>query len=97
MGVHYCHAYGCTRAVDPKFLMCILHWRTVPERIKELVWATYRPGQEVDKKPSKAYLLVQRAAVWAVFVKEGGCKSEDVPHVDSDAFLLGPVVMKGKR
>lgn len=28
-----------------------------------MVWATYRKGQEVDKRPSPAYLLVQGIVV----------------------------------
>ena len=46
--------------------MCLVHWRQVPKDIQVAVWAHYRPGQEVDKKPSRAYLEMMRRAVRAV-------------------------------
>lgn len=74
--------------------MCPRHWRLVNPKIQKLVWATYRPGQEIDKQPSRGYLLAQRSAVWCVFVAEGGCTWQDVPEVGSEAFMLGPGVLK---
>lgn len=68
---HTCHAHGCAKAVPPKLLMCLNHWRMVPRHLQSMVWRHYRPGQEIDKNPSREYLLAQRAAVWAVFVAEG--------------------------
>jgi hypothetical protein len=47
-------------------LMCRKHWFKVPQQLRDQVWATYRPGQEVDQQPSAAYLVAQRAAVEAV-------------------------------
>ncbi|MCU1324669.1 MAG: hypothetical protein JWN34_39 [Bryobacterales bacterium] len=65
----------------------------VEPKIQRLVWATYRPGQEVDKQPSHEYLLVQRSAVWQVFVDEGGCTWPDVPAIGTDAYMVGPSIL----
>ena len=42
----------------------------VPEDQRLQVWNEYRPGQEVDKKPSKAYLDAAQAAIAYVAAKE---------------------------
>lgn len=67
---HTCHAQNCERAVPPKLLMCGNHWRMVPHGLQRAVWATYRPGQEIDKCPSADYLKAARAAIEAVAAKE---------------------------
>lgn len=51
-------------------LMCAKHWRMVPVAVQRKVWATYRPGQEIDKNPTTEYLDAQRRAVQAVAEKE---------------------------
>lgn len=91
---HCCHAFECHKEIPPKLLMCIRHWKMVPKDIQSLVWKTYRPGQEIDKQPSQEYLLVQRSAVWAVAVREGKCRWEDVPEVGSKAYFIGPLVLR---
>ena len=68
---HTCHAVGCTKAVPPKLLMCLKHWRMVPNDLQKLVWKHYRPGQEIDKRPSVGYMEVQERAVNAVAQREG--------------------------
>lgn len=67
---HVCHAQGCPIPVPPRLLMCSKHWRMVPKELRDAVWATYRPGQEVDKAPSKAYLDAAAAAIAAVAERE---------------------------
>jgi len=67
---HTCHARGCEKPVSPKLLMCAAHWRRVPRELQRAVWATYRNGQEIDKKPSREYLTAARAAIDAVAAKE---------------------------
>lgn len=66
MTVHTCHARNCTTPVPAKLLMCLKHWRMVPLALQRAVWRYYRPGQEVDKKPSRDYLAAARAAIDAV-------------------------------
>lgn len=90
---HHCHAYQCETVVHPKYLMCPKHWGMVPRKIQLLVWKLYRPGQEVDKQPSDGYLLIQRSAVWAVFIKETGYEWSIVPPVGSIEFMKGPGVL----
>lgn len=52
-------------------LMCLRHWRMVPRKLQINVWNEYRAGQEIDKRPTLEYLLVQQAAVACVAAKEG--------------------------
>ncbi len=61
MVVHTCHWPGCGKAVPPKLWGCLEHWRRLPKYLRERIWATYRPGQEVDKQPSREYLAAARA------------------------------------
>lgn len=37
---------------------CKQHWFALPTRLRARVWRTYRPGQEIDKRPSPEYLAV---------------------------------------
>ncbi|MEP0872453.1 hypothetical protein NDA01_21795 [Trichocoleus desertorum AS-A10] len=67
---HTCHAVGCDRPVEPKYLMCSKHWAMVPANLQTQVQQLYRPGQEVDKNPSPGYLNAARAAIAAVQRKE---------------------------
>lgn len=67
---HTCHAKGCRVPVPPRMLMCGRHWRMVPREIKAKVWAHYREGQEIDKKPSRAYLHWMDEAIAAVRQRE---------------------------
>lgn len=55
---HTCHHPGCTREVAPRFWGCQKHWFRLPRRLRDAIWRTYRPGQEVDKNPSAEYLAV---------------------------------------
>jgi hypothetical protein len=71
---HECHAAGCSVAVPPKMFMCRKHWYMLTKELRDSVWATYRPGQEVDKKPSITYLLTTAWCICFVADKEG------VPH-----------------
>jgi hypothetical protein len=35
---------------------CRKHWFTLPKALRDRIWATYRPGQEVTKDPSELYM-----------------------------------------
>jgi hypothetical protein len=52
--------------VPPRLLMCSRHWRMVPAELQAQVWKHYRPGQEVDKRPTQDYLDVMDEAIAAV-------------------------------
>jgi len=39
---------------------CGPHWFTLPAGLRAKVWRTYRPGQEIDKRPSADYIDVAK-------------------------------------
>ena len=55
---HTCHWPNCTVEVPAKMWGCKSHWFTLPKGLRNKVWATYKPGQEITKTPSKAYIIV---------------------------------------
>jgi hypothetical protein len=62
---HTCHWQGCGRQVPPAMWGCSTHWFKLPKRIRDRIWATYRPGQEITKTPSENYLkAAQEADDW---------------------------------
>lgn len=68
---HLCHAEGCGREVPPKMHMCLDHWRMVPKAVQDLIWRHYRPGQEIDKRPTFEYIATAFVSVSCVALKEG--------------------------
>jgi hypothetical protein len=40
---------------------CWLHWLKLPKRLRNRIWATYCPGQEITKTPSESYIEAARA------------------------------------
>lgn len=55
-GTHTCHWPDCGKAVPPAMWGCKQHWFQLPLRLRNLIWRTYRPGQEIDKRPSPEYI-----------------------------------------
>lgn len=55
---HHCHWPGCQVAVPPRMWGCSTHWFLLPKELRDLIWATYVPGQEITKTPSLDYLAV---------------------------------------
>ena len=53
---HTCHWVGCTRQVPPALWGCKDHWFKLPKSLRDRIWATYKPGQEVTMTPSAEYL-----------------------------------------
>ena len=53
---HHCHWPGCETQVPPAMWGCKKHWFRLPQYLRNKIWATYRPGQEVTMTPSVAYL-----------------------------------------
>lgn len=68
---HHCHARGCRVAIPPHLFMCFAHWHMVPKSLRLAIAEAYRPGQEVDKRPSEAWLEAARAAIAIVAKQEG--------------------------
>ena len=58
MAKHTCHWPGCENEVPPAMWGCRTHWFKLPKRLRDRIWATYRPGQEITKTPSAEYLAV---------------------------------------
>lgn len=59
---HNCHWPGCAVEVPPKLWGCKRHWFALPKEIRDRIWRTYRPGQEIDKAPSDEYVQAAKAA-----------------------------------
>lgn len=57
---HECHWPGCNQQVPPAMWGCKRHWFILPKSLRDKVWKTYRPGQEIDMRPSDEYLTVAR-------------------------------------
>lgn len=55
---HTCHWPGCPKEVPPKLWGCAKHWFTLPKRLRDAIYATYVPGQEITKTPSPLYLEI---------------------------------------
>lgn len=68
---HHCHAKGCAAHCPPEHLMCLAHWRLVPPKLQQAVWAHYRKGQTEDMNVSGEWLVAARLAICAVAVAEG--------------------------
>lgn len=62
---HHCHWPGCKKQVPPALWGCAKCWFKLPVYIRNKIWAAYRPGQEIDMRPSKQYLeAAQEAQKW---------------------------------
>ncbi len=59
-GGHTCHWPGCARNVPPAMWGCKTHWYKLPVALRNKVWRTYQPGQEISKRPSAEYVEVAR-------------------------------------
>jgi hypothetical protein len=59
---HRCHGGmpGCLGTCPPAAWGCRSCWRRLPKRFRDAIWAAYRPGQETNLTPSRAYLAVAR-------------------------------------
>jgi len=45
--------------------MCRKHWFMLPVALRFLIIKNYRKGQEIDKRPTRAYVeAVQRTTAW---------------------------------
>lgn len=60
MSQHTCHWPDCTTAVSPSMWGCKKHWFSLPKALRDEIWRTYVPGQEITKTPSAEYLAAAR-------------------------------------
>lgn len=59
---HACHWPGCQVEVLPRFWGCLKHWNALPIVHRKAISRAYRPGQELDKRPSAEYRAAAAAA-----------------------------------
>lgn len=56
---HHCHWPGCEEQVPPAKWGCYRHWMLLPKRLRDAIWAAYKPGQEKTMmRPSREYVRV---------------------------------------
>ena len=64
-GGHKCHWPVCNKPIAPNLWGCKEHWFKLPQHLRDRIWATYRPGQEIQKNPSIAYIkAAQQVQDW---------------------------------
>jgi len=85
---HLCHAHGCQKPVPPSMLFCRPHWFKLRAITRNAIWREYRPGQEVDKNPSRRYMAVQRLAV---------AESAFRPHDEEAARICAIYLVEAER
>ncbi len=57
---HTCHWPDCGTEVPPAMWGCRAHWFKLPKAFRDVIWREYRPGQEIDKRPSERYLTIAK-------------------------------------
>jgi len=57
---HTCHWPGCGRSVPPQLWGCKTCWFKLPKHLRDRIWRTYVPGQEIAKTPSREYIEAAR-------------------------------------
>lgn len=68
---HHCHWPGCNKAVPPAKWGCAQHWFKLPKHLRDAIWRTFRPGQEISKTPSREYVAVaMRVQNWILTGRE---------------------------
>lgn len=73
---HACHAAGCRVRVPPQMFMCKKHWYSLPKRLRDRIWETYREGQCEDWQITHEYAEAARECVRLVGTKEGLSEDE---------------------
>lgn len=85
---HTCHAYKCTTEVPERMFMCRKHWGKLAPRLRAKIWATYVPGQEISKTPSRQYLSAAHEAIQWLAKEECLIDEEDiVPTMQEDTLF----------
>jgi hypothetical protein len=89
---HHCHWPECNKPVPPAMWGCKTHWFKLPMRLRNRIFAAYRPGQEISKTPSAAYIAVaQEAQAWiAESLGKNAVSTEDL-YRDSDGTATAAI------
>jgi hypothetical protein len=96
---HHCHWPGCETQCPPAMWGCRDHWYRLPQDLRDKVWATYRPGQELnqgDLRPSAKYIEVAKevqAWIRANHPEDGLKQTPDIPVISPEA----PQVQKAQN
>ena len=77
---HHCHWPCCETPVPPAMWGCKKHWFKLPKELRDRIWRTYKPGQEITKTPSPEYIAAAKR------VHEWIC----------DNYLKGAILIDGK-
>ena len=67
---HHCYWPGCTKQIPPAMWGCKPHRFALPTALRAQVWATYKPGQEINGTPSPAYIAVAKKVQELIKAKE---------------------------
>lgn len=54
---HSCHNPNCGKPLPARLVSHKSSWFALPKLLRDAIWRHYRKGQEVDKRPSKGYLM----------------------------------------
>lgn len=57
---HHCHWPGCDKEVPPAMWGCKPHWFRLPQLLRNKIWRTFRPGQEINGTPSPEYVAAAK-------------------------------------
>lgn len=60
---HKCHHPTCEKHIARPMFACAHHWFALPARLRSALMKVYRPGQEVDKQPSREYMDAAQACL----------------------------------
>lgn len=71
---HHCHWPGCNRDVPAAQWGCRQHWMMLPKFLRDKIWLAFRPGQEISKTPSRAYIEVAKEVRSWIIAKQLGLK-----------------------
>ena len=67
---------------------CKKHWFMLPRGLRQRIWATYRPGQEIEKNPSARYLhAANEVQAWIAKQKPADVHETGYPAVER---AMGP-------
>lgn len=76
---HMCHWPGCPTPVPPAMWGCKPHWFALPKKLRDLIWLTYVPGQEITKTPSADYLdAAKQVQTWIAAFEFGKKRAEEL-------------------
>lgn len=79
---HRCHWPECKTVVLPKMWGCQAHWFALPKELRDRIWQSYRPGQEISKRPSPAYIEAAKAV--RQWIEENYFQTEEKPTAAPD-------------